>query len=429
MDYDEERQKHLPLRQYVRKSNALLRARWTPESILEPRLLAILASKIAKDDKDFKVYDIPVREILRENYSGRESDRLKTMATSMIRRYMEVTTNTGWKVFTIFQKFEYLENTGILQVKLSPDMAPHLLDLQEKFAKYNLLEYMLLPSVYSQRIYELLNSWKDKPYFVMSVDELHEMLGTPRTYRANFKAFRQKVLEKAEKDIKKHTELRYKWEVLWDGRKAGSIRFSFPARMFPESVLEKQDKAAAKAEADSKKTRESFVAARRCSLEHAAAGKCENDRPDRVCALCAEFYMLENATTNRSVAIDMGRDPEPTTKPARSRRKTGQGREPALDSTVAAAPSAAVVPVDQGKPPTAPPPEPPTAKPVRPAKPGQNRRTVKLRANITEKGNKLFTPADGHKIPTSIKLVEEQMTATPVEVDKVEMVAKPQQKG
>ena len=81
------------------------------------------------------------------------------------------------------------------------------------------MEFLLLPSIYSQRIYEFLKSWDDKPETIISVLDLHEMLNTPNSFRANFTEFRRWVLEKAHKDISKYTKLIYEWEPIKKGPK------------------------------------------------------------------------------------------------------------------------------------------------------------------------------------------------------------------
>ena len=50
----------------VKKSNALMRCRWTIESVWEPRLVALLASMVNTNDTDFQEYEIPIIRIIPE---------------------------------------------------------------------------------------------------------------------------------------------------------------------------------------------------------------------------------------------------------------------------------------------------------------------------------------------------------------------------
>jgi len=101
--------------------------------------------------------------------------------------------------------------------------------LKEKFTQFNLMQYMQLPSIYSQKLYAFLKSWDDKPDVTVSVIELHEMLDTPESFRTNFKELRRWVLEKAHKDIVGKTQLYYEWEPIKRGRAIIAVRFIFGA--------------------------------------------------------------------------------------------------------------------------------------------------------------------------------------------------------
>ena len=280
--------------QYVVKSNALCRARWSAESVLEPRLVALLASRIEADDEDFKVYDIHVSELLGKKeyqYGGTDLKTVEEAVEKTMSRVITLRDGEGWTKYNVFFRCRFEPETGMLKLGFHPDLIPHYLQLKQNFAKYNLLEFMMLPSVYSQRIFELLKSWKDQPEFVVSVDDLHEMLFTPKTYRENFKNFRTFVLERAHRDIHKHTSLRFTWVALKDGRRVGAIRFSFTGRGFAESKREDAKKQAARAFNKAKRNTAAWHEAVACAKEK--KGICTlRDRAKRVCAVCHECDML-----------------------------------------------------------------------------------------------------------------------------------------
>lgn len=54
----------------IKKSNMLVRARWRPGSVWEPRLVALLASKVRADDTDLHGYAIHISEIMPERVTG-----------------------------------------------------------------------------------------------------------------------------------------------------------------------------------------------------------------------------------------------------------------------------------------------------------------------------------------------------------------------
>jgi len=215
----------------VKKSNALIRCQWEIESLWEPRLVAILASKVTVDDEDFYVYEIPISEILGLGYSGRDSAELSNVVDRVMSRVITVYDGDGrgWTKYNVFSRCRYKPRKGLLELGFHPDLKPHYLNLKEKFTQYSLSEFMSLPSTYSQRLYEILKSWDDRTEVELSLEELFEMLDVPESLRLNFAFFRRRVLEQAKKDIvdRAGSTLFFDWEPLKKGRagKVVAVRF------------------------------------------------------------------------------------------------------------------------------------------------------------------------------------------------------------
>lgn len=265
----------------VKKSNALARARWSAESVWEPRLVALLASKVRADDTDFQVYEIPASEILKGS-GGKDYKEIETVVDKVMSRVLTIRDADGWTKYNVFSRCRYRKKDGILELGFHPDLRPHYLNLQRNFAKYNLLEFLLLPSIYSQRLFEFLKSWDDKPETVISVLDLHEMLDTPDSFRANFAEFRRRVLEKAHKDITQRTGLVFEWEPIKQGRAVAAIRFTFGVKRSLPVAKEKADNAIEK---QSQNNNEMFKAAVACLKERGAA--CEGGHQKAgICGLC-----------------------------------------------------------------------------------------------------------------------------------------------
>lgn len=211
----------------VKKSNALSRAHWPVESIYEPRLVALVASKVRKDDKDFHDYEIPVSEIIGTGADGRTYKLIEDAVDGLLGRIITIPKEHGWAKFGIFSYCEYDSKKGVVKARFDPAMKPHYIGLKEKFTEYSLIEYLILPSTYSQRIFEFLKSWDDQPERVEQLPDLQDMLDVPESLKANFKDFRRRVLEKAHRDISRNTSLVYEWEPIKKGRAVVAVRFVF----------------------------------------------------------------------------------------------------------------------------------------------------------------------------------------------------------
>lgn len=224
----------------VKKSNALARARWSATSILEPRLVALLASQIKKYDVDFYTYEIKIVDLINivniENnkHSGQDYKDIEKAVEKLMGRIITIETDTGWKKYTLFSNCELDKENNVLRIGFHPDLKEHYLQLKQ-YIQYNLLEFMLLPSIYSQRLFEYLKSWDDKSQKIVKISDLHEMLDTPKTFRENFKNFRIRVLEKSHKDINEKTSLFFEWEPIKNGRAVSAIKFKFTKKEKPNS--------------------------------------------------------------------------------------------------------------------------------------------------------------------------------------------------
>jgi plasmid replication initiation protein len=109
-------------------------------------------------------------------------------------------------------------------ISFHPRMKPYLLQLNNKFTMYDVRNILKLPSAYSIRIYELLKQYENIGKRKLKVEELKDILGIENEYPlyANFK---QRVINKAQKDMKEHTDIMFTFEEIKSGRSITDIIF------------------------------------------------------------------------------------------------------------------------------------------------------------------------------------------------------------
>lgn len=213
----------------VKKSNALARCSWPVKSVYEPRLVALVASRVTVDDEDLKVFEIPVEELFREE-GGPVHHLVKEMAVALMSRVIIIQDGDKQSVYNVFSKCQYDRKQRVITVRFDPDLKPHYLALKGHFTQYSIMEFLLLPSVYSQRLFEILKSWSSLPEVTINLVDLFAQLAVPESHRSDFAAFRRRVLEKAHTDIHKHTSLKFEWHPIKKGRAVNAIRFTFGGR-------------------------------------------------------------------------------------------------------------------------------------------------------------------------------------------------------
>lgn len=227
----------------VKKSNEFVRSRLKLESATAGKIFTSIIACIRPEDKDFKDYQISASTLFHpEDKGGRSYSLIRKALKSITSYVVEMNLSEGsepdYVMYPLFAKAVY--KNGIITAQVHPDLKPHFIDLA-KFTQYRLLDYLVLSSTYSQRLFEILNSYeKTCPYIKISLQQLHFMLNTPESFRQRFPDFRRKVLEVAYSEITQKTCLEYEWIPIKSGRTITSIQFVFSKKALEESKKETQ---------------------------------------------------------------------------------------------------------------------------------------------------------------------------------------------
>lgn len=277
----------------VKKRNELVRSKISISNAEGSRILASLIACVRHDDTQFKdTYRVPVKDFISDQGGGSYA-RIKAVCRELAKATAEIEEpdpdgpHPIFRIYTFFSSLIYRK--GTVEARFNQEMQPLLLDLRRCFTQYNLMEYLTLPSLYSQKLFEILKSWANAPEVVLSVAELHRLLDTPASFRADFRQFRTRVFEKAHKDIQEKTSLRYEWEPVKSGRSVEAIRFLFaPGR---KAIAEKE----AQSLKDQKRRRlESQRMMRALECARVKNGVCvTQDNTRLVCKSCMRFQFCD----------------------------------------------------------------------------------------------------------------------------------------
>lgn len=269
----------------VKKSNELCRAAWSVKSVYEPRLVALVASRVKKEDEVLQTYRIPAASLLGDATDGRTYAIISATCQNLQKKVIRFETpgkKKGFELYNLFARVAYLPDEGIIEAEIHPKLLPHYIGLNQKFAEYNLFEFLKLPSTYSQRVFEILKSWDDLPFKEIDLEDLYRMLDVPDSLR-RYPDFRRKVLDRAHRDIGK-TSLRYEWEPVKRGRAVVAIRFVFTKKGVVAINSQKNKKTKAD---ESAKKNAALIAATKCFAR--GANQC-TPRPGLLqCQLCAQL--------------------------------------------------------------------------------------------------------------------------------------------
>jgi plasmid replication initiation protein len=194
----------------VRQSNALTNARFE-YSELQLDLFFFILSRLKKGQES-TVYQLPIKELSTLTGKQYHFPYLRAATADMGSRCFEIEDETGYQQLWMFRKVHYLKGQGIIEVKLSEDIIPHLFDLKQNFTSYQLAAGLRLTSKYAKRIYQLCSQWKDlgetKKYDIQDFKRALGLLDSKGNDKASrVSDLKSKVLDIAVKQINEHTEL------------------------------------------------------------------------------------------------------------------------------------------------------------------------------------------------------------------------------
>lgn len=226
----------------VTSSNALVRSYYSDiTSVIFLRLFNLVASQIQRSDSDFHAYTVPFIALIGDHTTGGQYYKMiNNISDEAMKVIIKIPESDERLVkYSLFSKCVIDKGKNVLEVSIHPDLKPHLLKLKNHFTRIQLKEFFNLPSIYSQRLFQLLSSWRSSPYWRVGIETLHDMIGSSPSMRKDFKEFRVHALERSQNDILSHTSLYFRYEIERQGRKAKFIIFYFE----PEEDAVKQEKA------------------------------------------------------------------------------------------------------------------------------------------------------------------------------------------
>ncbi|MBU3182886.1 replication initiation protein [Clostridium psychrophilum] len=212
------------------KSNYIVEASYKL-SVGEQRVIYILTSMINKDDADFKLYKFTAKQFA--DIIGTKSKNIYNQVSQYVEalRDRDLTIikeksilKTKW-----LSSAEYFADEGYVELEFSPKLKPYLLMLKERFTKFSVEQMVSFASQYSGRIYELLKQYEKIGERTFKIEDLRSLLGIGFDEYKQYGLIKQRILNKAKKEINFDSDLLIEFEEIKTGRKVTSIKFHINA--------------------------------------------------------------------------------------------------------------------------------------------------------------------------------------------------------
>ena len=146
--------------------------------------------------------------------------------------------NLGFFRINVCSKAEYNKNQGSIVIKFTDDIMPYLAQVKQKFVLYNLKEIANFGSLYTTRLYELLQDFKETGWIRKSIQQLRELFAVGQKLKA-YKDFKVKTFSHACQEINDNYDMGLTFEEIKEGRKVVAVDFSFKKTMIHKVINQK----------------------------------------------------------------------------------------------------------------------------------------------------------------------------------------------
>jgi len=201
----------------VAQSNALTQSRH-PLSVVEKRALYLIIREVRSqfiDRKDGQknIFDNLIIRMNTEDLTKAELE-LKEVYKSLVelrKKTFFINNDECALGVGYINYFKHKKRDTAIEVEVSKEILPHLVELAEQFTTYNLVVALSLKTKYSQRFYELCSQFehsdpdpnhKNSGYFFSTVDNLRWMMILEDKY-PRYALIKTRVLDPAQKELKK----------------------------------------------------------------------------------------------------------------------------------------------------------------------------------------------------------------------------------
>jgi plasmid replication initiation protein len=163
---------------------------------------------------------------------------LKKAGTKMMKSFITIEhpeLSETWQIgITSFAKYNH--KAGSITVEFSDRIMPYLAQVKQKFVLYNLKEIANFGSLYTTRLYELIQEFKDTGILLITVEKLRTAFAIGTKYTA-YKDFKNLTFVHACNEINAKTDYNITFTEIKTGRKVTSVQFEFK-----KTIVEKRFK-------------------------------------------------------------------------------------------------------------------------------------------------------------------------------------------
>jgi plasmid replication initiation protein len=163
----------------------------------------------------------------------------KLMKSSITLEKIEL--NETWEI-NICSTAKYNNKEGRITVKFTDDIMPYLSQVRKRFVLYNLREIANFGSLYTTRLYELIQEFQETGWMLKSIDQLRKVFALGNNKFKLYGNFKAKILNHACEEINNNYDMGLRFEEIKEGRKVVAVKFFFKQTIVTQVINQKTGK-------------------------------------------------------------------------------------------------------------------------------------------------------------------------------------------
>ena len=162
----------------------------------------------------------------------------KLMKTSITLE--KFTLKETWEI-NICSMAKYNKSHGNILIEFTDRIMPYLAQVREKFVLYNLKEIANFGSLYTTRLYEIIQEFKETGWVLKSIEQLRIIFAVGDKFKM-YGHFKNKILTHACQEINNNYDMGLRFEELKEGRKIVAVKFFFKQTVVTQVTNQKTGK-------------------------------------------------------------------------------------------------------------------------------------------------------------------------------------------
>ena len=130
-----------------------------------------------------------------------------------------------WRI-NICSMAKYNKNEGYITIEFTDRIMPYLAQIKQKFVLYNLKEIANFSSLYTTRLYELIQEFKETGWVLKSIDQLREIFAVGNKFKP-YNDLKKRTFAHGCQEINDQYDMEVRFEEIKEGRKVVAVKFLF----------------------------------------------------------------------------------------------------------------------------------------------------------------------------------------------------------